>query len=233
MRLEKAQSEVKRRLPERRSVVSRVRAPKPSLLRLVLGPDKRPFVDVIGRAPGRATYVKPDCAELLEALSPKGVARAFKGMAVALDAPALETVVDDTIRRIEERILELVSLARRARRVEIGMDAMQRSAQDGSAVMLIAARDLSERSDRALPAGLPIVRVANKQLLGSRLGRQEVGVLAVLESVFKDRLAWEAERLSGLETTRGAVSGPSTNAVRRGRVQADVAPRLQATRDND
>jgi predicted RNA-binding protein YlxR (DUF448 family) len=214
------------RHPMRRCVATKERAKKSALLRLVLGPDGSPFVDILGKAPGRGVYVSPERAHILEALSPKGLARAFKGQARTLSEEAIASMVLDTEKRLEARILELITLGRRANQIEIGMDAAVRAAnEEGKNALIIATKDLSERSDRSLlesvPEGVPVVRVSNKATLGARLGRDEVGIVAVRPSVFTGRIADEAARLNALSS--------STNAVGRGRVPA----RRDRAREND
>jgi predicted RNA-binding protein YlxR (DUF448 family) len=205
----------------RRCVSSKERRPKSALLRLALGPDRKPFVDILGKAPGRGVYVSPDRAALAEVVSPKGITRAFKGAAIALDAQAVERMLLDTALRLEERILELVTLARRAGKLQIGMEAALEATKDPGAILVVA-KDLSERSERALPEGRLRIRVSDKVTLGAKLGREEVGVAAVLPSVFSERLAFEAERFS-------AISSTSTNTVRRGRVRPRQVVRRKTT----
>lgn len=208
--------------PSRRCVATRTSAPKDTLLRLVLGPDGAPLVDLLGRAPGRGVYVRPERAAFEEALSPRGLARAFKGAARPLGDEELAALVESTVARLEARVLELLTLARRAGKIEIGMDAALRAAsQEGPGTVFVTAKDLSERSARALPAEARVVAVADKATIGARLGREEVGIVAVRPSVFTERISGEAERLRMLSS--------STNAAGRGRVRA----RLKPAREND
>jgi uncharacterized protein len=212
--------------PTRRCVATKARADKATLLRLVLGPEGSPFFDVLGRAPGRGVHLSPERATVLEALSPRGLARAFKGEAKVLSDEAITLVIADTERRLEARILELIALARRAGKVEIGMDAAGRAARiDGENGLIVEARDLSERSERSLedsvPEGTRVVRVSSKAALGAKLGREDVGIVAIRPSVFQGRIRDEVQRLSALSS--------STNAVVRGRVPA----RRERAREND
>lgn len=200
----------------RRSVVSRERQPKASLLRIALGPDRCPFVDLLGRAPGRGVYVEPNRGALEEILSPKGLERAFKGAAAPLEASAIQRTIDDTVARIEDRILELVSLARRAGKLDMGMDSVLRAAQRGErGLVLVLAADLSERSASMIPdiTEGSLVRVATKAVLGARLGRDEIGVVAIHPSAVAERVSLEATRRDGLLSA-------STNVASRGRVRS-------------
>jgi ribosomal protein L7Ae-like RNA K-turn-binding protein len=182
-----------------------------------------PFVDILGRAPGRGVYVSPDSELLAEALSERGLAKAFKNQAARLDEAGVARLIADTRARLEDRILELVSLARRAGKVEIGMDAVLRAAAgQPDTVVIVAAKDLSERSERSIPQAKAVIRISDKATLGVRLGRDEVGIVAIRPSVFTERVECEAERLR-------AVSSTSTKTVRHGRVRA----RQKRARDND
>jgi predicted RNA-binding protein YlxR (DUF448 family) len=208
--------------PSRRCVATFERRPKPCLLRLVLGPDGVPFVDILGRAPGRGVYVSPERVHLEATLSRKGLTRAFKDRAAPLDEGIVERIILDATTRLEERILELVSLARRAGKLEIGMDATLRTVADHPDALVVAAKDLSERSERSIPEARTVVRISDKATLGRRLGRDEVGIVAIRPSVFTERLEYEAERLRAIAST-------STKTVRHGRVRA----RQKRARDND
>lgn len=204
-------------IPERRSVVTRERAPKATMLRLVLGPDQIPFVDLLGRAPGRGFYVEADRAVFAEALSKKGLGRTFKGAAKELSTAEVEALIADTIARLEDRVLELMTLARRSNVAELGRDAALRLfAQAREGTVAIVAEDLSARSVEEVTGQLSpkiaIVRASDKATIGARLGREEVGVVGIAPSVLSERIRIEGARLSGLRMS-------STNPVPRGRVR--------------
>jgi uncharacterized protein len=200
--------------------MTRARAEKPTMLRLVLGPDRAPFVDLLGRAPGRGIYVEADRAVLEEALSPKGLGRIFKGKAAELSAETRAELIARTITQLEERILELVTLARRAGQLEIGMDATMRLCRENRVgTTIVAAKDISARSEGELPSGDPnvaVFRAGTKATLGARLGREEVGIVGVRPSVLSERIRIEGVRFQGLVNPP---SSSSTNAVERGRVR--------------
>jgi hypothetical protein len=201
----------------RRSAITRARASKETMLRLVLGPDRIPFVDLLGRAPGRGTYVEADRAVFEEALSKKGLGRLFKGQAAELSAEAIAELIAGTAARLEERIVELCGLARRAGKLEIGMEATKRLAAEGrEGTVIVAAKDISARSEGELPSAEPsvaVVRAGTKVTLGKQLGREDVGVVGISPSVLSERIRIEGARLSAL------VMPPSTNPVERGRVR--------------
>ncbi len=184
------------------------------------------MVDLLGRAPGRGVHVVPDAAALREALSPKALGRAFRGAARPPAAAEVDAIVSDTSRRLEERLLELVGLARRAGATVQGMDSVLAVVAAGApGDVLVLAEDLSERSLRQVEDALArarearrvaapglegegaapdrgetlVLRVGSKERLGLRLGRDEVGVVAVRSSPMARRLAVEAARWRGLQ----------------------------------
>lgn len=204
---ETAPEEGGRSEPMRQCAVTRARAPQRSLLRLALGPDGQPYADVLGRAPGRGVYVTCAPDVLRKALGPKGIGRAFRGRAKALDAEAVEGLLEDTTARLEARLVELTGLARRAGALELGMDPVLRalSSATGPGWVVVVTRDLGAASLRKIEAAIAatngrarVIRVGTKDVLGSRLGRNEVGVLAVRPSQHAERLASEADRWRGL-----------------------------------
>ena len=192
----------------RQSTVSRERADKTSLLRLVLDPDGFPFVDVLGRAPGRGVYVAPQ--ELEQALSSKGLARAFRGKAKGLAPAEVNALVEATRSRLEERLVEMVGLARRAGQLALGMDAtLSRLASSAQGTVVLTAIDFSERSTQRIQEaiskteGASWIRASTTERLGRALGRETVGVVAVWHPSLARALLQEHGRISGLSRMAG------------------------------
>jgi predicted RNA-binding protein YlxR (DUF448 family)/ribosomal protein L30E len=189
--------------PTRQSVVSRERAEKGRLFRLALDPDGRPFVDVMGRAPGRGVYVEPEALE--EALGAKAMGRAFRGRARTLSGDEIASLIAETRARLEVRILELLGLARRAGGLTVGMDASREAIGWGKAKVVVLARDLSDRSRAKVmesAAALPRIEVGTIDTLGQSLGREAVGVAVIEHAVFARRALIEAERREKLPRGR-------------------------------
>lgn len=208
--------------PTRQSIVSRERAEKERLLRLALDPEGVPFVDVLGRAPGRGVYVEPEVLE--EALGPKAMGRAFRGAARAMTAADIEAVIATTRSRLDGRLHELLGLARRAGGLTVGMDASLEEMERGRARVVVLARDLSDRSRAKVvekigkvfeaavekaghrPSGgageLPRIEVGTIESLGQSLGREAVGVAVIGHAVFARRAMIEAERREKLPRGR-------------------------------
>ena len=89
----------------------------------------------------------------------------------------------------EKRLLSLLGLARRARKIEPGFDAAAGAAREGRAALLLAAGDISEKTEKNLRyegdrAGIPTLRVAvGMEELGRACGVR-AGVLAVTDKGF-------------------------------------------------
>ena len=204
--------EAGRHVPERQCALTRERAPKYALLRLVVGPDGLPCVDLVGRAPGRGVYVRASRDVLTGALTDKGVRRAFRGKARPLPPGEAEAVVEETCRRLEARMLDLLALARRAGACDVGLAATLRALERDPALVVVTATDLSKGTMNKVAeavrgrenvrndgrAGVRWIRLGTKADIGSRLGRTDVGVLGLRRSPPTTRLGWEADRRRGL-----------------------------------
>ena len=88
---------------------------------------------------------------------------------------------------MENKLLSLLGLARRAGKVEPGFDAAVGAAQSGKAALLLAAGDISEKTVKNLRyegdrAGIPTLRVSSgMEALGQACGMR-AGVLALIVS---------------------------------------------------
>ena len=94
--------------PERRCLVTGETGPKAGLVRFVVGPDHSVVPDVAGKLPGRGMYVTAS-RPILEQARKGQFARAAKAPVTVPDALA-----DEVERLLAHRVVELVSLARKA-----------------------------------------------------------------------------------------------------------------------
>ena len=98
-----------------------------------------------------------------------------------------------------DKVLSLLGLARRAGKLEAGFDAAVSAARAKKARLLLAARDVSEKTVKNLKyegdrAGIPTVSVnAGMEELG-RACHVRAGVLAVTDQGFAAALVQEMER---------------------------------------
>ncbi|MEO1230252.1 MAG: DUF448 domain-containing protein [Myxococcota bacterium] len=198
----------------RRCAWTREVRPKDELLRLVLDPEDRVFVDVLGRAPGRGIYLSPDASVVSAALAPKGLGRLFRGKARGL-GPLLqpastqsgrsssESPSEIIARLLERRAIELVALARRASQLEVGTDTvLETLTKDVGGSCLILARDVGNHTERRIRERLDLTRRVRLRVFSSKdrfaeaLGRGPTGVLLARPGTMADRLAAEGRRLA-------------------------------------
>lgn len=90
---------------------------------------------------------------------------------------------------MEEKILNLLSMAARARRVTSGMTLTVEAVKKGEAKLLLLANDASEDTKKdvhilAEKNSLNIYEILNKNALGSIIGKEERAVVAVLDEGF-------------------------------------------------
>lgn len=94
---------------------------------------------------------------------------------------------------MEEKLLSLLGLARRAGRVSLGFDAACDSVKNGSAVLVIAASDLSERTKRGLASAADGTRTEiifsdiPMDRLGAAVGKP-VGIISVNDAGFAGKM---------------------------------------------
>ncbi len=186
---------------------TRRRAPKEHLLRLGLGADKKPFIDILGRAPGRGVYLASDRKTLQAALSAKGLRRTFRMELSPLSSEEMTGLLAETERRLQARLLELLGLARRAGHVVLGTEATVDALQSQGSLLdgwVVVAKDSSARTKAAVFDARPEGRregwlsQLTKAQLGRVLGKNEVSTVGLRASELARRIRVESRRLEGL-----------------------------------
>lgn len=190
---------------ERRCIATGETGPKAGLIRFVIGPDDTVVPDLAGRLPGRGIWVSADRAALELAVRKRLFLRAARRQV---------TVPEDLVARVEEamtrRVIDMLSLARKAGLALAGYEKVRGLIQSGEAVALFQASDGSERgkSKLRLPEGEGAYfdcLTANE--MGLSFGRDHVIHAALCVGGLTPRVIEDATRLSGLRSTIGA-SGP-------------------------
>ena len=191
--------------PERRCIVTRATGPKAGLIRFVAGPDDEVVPDLAERLPGRGMWVKADAGVLRQAGAKGFFARAAKRRV---------RVPPDLAERVEAllaaRVVELLSLARKAGRAVAGLEKTKGALVSGQAALLLQAADGSARERERLrpPEGRnSLVSCLFTHELGLAFGRDRVIHAAVLAGGLEDRIRDDALRLSGI---REMVDGPAS-----------------------
>ena len=188
--------------PQRRCIATGAVGPKAGLIRFVIGPDASVVPDIVGRLPGRGIWVAADAAALDLAAKKRLFARAAR-------APV--TVPADLTGQIEgllvERVIELLSLARKAGDAVAGFEKVRERLARGTAAVLVQASDGSEREKSRLhpaEAKAAFIGVLSAQELGLAFGRERVIHAALAAGGLATRVVEEAARLAGVRGHIGA-----------------------------
>ena len=193
--------------PERKCIVTGASGPKAGLIRFVIGPDGMVVPDVLGRLPGRGMYVSADRAAIDKAAAKGLFARAARHPVKAPEG--LADLVEDILAR---RVVDLVSMARKASGAVCGYEKVKDWLVKGEAVVLIQASDGSERGKAKLhPPGDEdsLIACMTARELGLSFGRERAIHAALAAGGLTVRVVEEAARLAGLRMAQepGRVGG--------------------------
>lgn len=188
--------------PERKCIVSGEVGPKSGLIRFVAAPDGTVLPDILGKLPGRGFWVTSS-REALDRAAAKGL---LSRAARAKVTPPAE-LADLIEAMLAKRVVELLSLARKAGLAVTGYEKVKGWLVDGSAKVLIQASDGSDRGKAKLrpPAKTGLfIGCLTGQEIGLAFGRESAIHGALAAGGLSDRVVEEAARLAGL---RGGVAG--------------------------
>ncbi|MFT7058273.1 MAG: putative RNA-binding protein YlxR (DUF448 family) [Pseudorhodobacter sp.] len=187
--------------PERRCIVTAESQPKAGLIRFVVGPDAQVVPDILGRLPGRGIYVTADR---------DAIAKAAKKGLFARAAKQPVKVPDDLVAMVEalmvRRVIELISLARKAGKAVTGYEKVKDWLVKGQAIALIQASDGSERGKSKLrpPVGeRRMIGCLTAQEMGLAFGREHAIHGALAAGGLGFRVVEEAARLAGFREQLG------------------------------
>jgi uncharacterized protein len=194
--------------PERKCIATGESQPKAGLIRFCLGPDGQVVPDILGRLPGRGIYVSADPAALDKAAKKGLFARAAR-QPVKVPQDLTEMVE----RLVAQRVVELLSLARKAGEAVTGYEKVKDWLVKGTAATLIQASDGSERGKTKLhpPEGKGgFVGVLTAGELGLAFGRERAIHAALAAGGLRTRVVEEAAKLAGLRMQSGGEDGGRT-----------------------
>jgi len=189
--------------PERRCIVTGESGPKYGLIRFVVGPEDVIVPDLAEKLPGRGIWVSADRDAL---------AKAGKKGAFARAARAQVTVPPDLAAMVEaglaQRVVELVSLARKAGFAVAGFEKVKDWLAAGRAKVLLQASDGSDRGKGKLwtPTGGRWFGCLTASELGLSFGRDHVIHGALAPGGLTDRVIRDASRLNGLRGQGGILA---------------------------
>lgn len=188
---------------ERRCIATGQVQPKTGLIRFVVGPDGTVVPDLAGKLPGRGLWVAAEREALEKAISKGLFQRAAK-------APA--QVPPDLAQRVEamlaDRVIHLVSLARKAGHAVVGFEKVKDWLAKGQARVLLQASDGSERGKQKLwtPEGGRYFGCLTANELGLAFGREHAIHGALAAGGLATRVVEEAAKLSGLRSVSTATT---------------------------
>jgi hypothetical protein len=182
-------------LSERKCLVSQVSSSKDGLIRFVTSPDGVVVPDIMEKLPGRGYYVTADRKILEEAVRLKVFNRAAK-----IQASIPVDLINEIDRQLARRVVDLVSIARKAGKAVTGFEKVKGWLSEGRAKILLQASDGSERGKGKLwtPEGGRFFGCLTSQELGLAFGRGHAIHSALSAGGLSERVVHEAARLRGL-----------------------------------
>jgi predicted RNA-binding protein YlxR (DUF448 family) len=194
--------------PERKCIASGESQPKAGLVRFVVGPEGQVVPDILARLPGRGIYVSADRALIEKAVKKNLFARAARQPVKLPDG--LADLVEGLL---AQRVVDLLSLARKAGEAVMGYEKVKDWLAKGQAATLIQARDGSERGKTKLhpPEGEGgFIGVLTAGEMGLSFGRERAIHAALAAGGLRTRVVEEAARLQGLRMPVIGLSGGET-----------------------
>ncbi len=203
------------KVPHRRCIVTGATLNKDQLLRFVVGPDNSIVADIDGNLPGRGIWISADSEALERAISRRLFARAArKAVTVPADLSA------QLCTQLHRRLIEGLSLARRAGQAIAGYDKVREALKSGDFVMLVEACDAGSDSGkmralaRAVSNGtLPVVAPLDGASLGRAFGRDRAVHVGLRSGKLARRILRDATRLAGLQSGASGTGDTKKNGL--------------------
>ena len=198
--------------PERKCIVTGESQPKAGLIRFCLGPDDMVVPDILGKLPGRGFYVTADRAAIDKAAKKGLFARAARQ---PVKVP--ENLTDLIESLLVRRVVDLISLCRKANSAVMGYEKVKDWLQSGKARVLVQASDGSERGKTKLraPEGEGhFIGLLTAGEMGLAFGRERAIHAALGAGGLTTRVVEEAARLSGLRIAQADMQDGGTPAMK-------------------
>jgi hypothetical protein len=189
--------------PVRKCIASGTIKEKSGLVRFVVGPEESIFADILEKLPGKGIWVSCD-QDALRTVAEKGLfARAARK---AVKVP--DTLLTDVEQMIANRVIGLLSLARKSGHSVAGYEKVKDWLSKDVAEVLVQSSDGSERGKSKLstPRDGSFIGWLSSQELGAAFGRQTVIHCALASGGITKRVVQEAQRLKGLRVVQGQKS---------------------------
>ncbi|MFX0542372.1 RNA-binding protein [Roseovarius sp. S4756] len=184
--------------PERKCIATGEVQPKHGLIRFVIGPEGQLAPDLMEKLPGRGIWVSADRAAIDKAAKKGLFARAAKQ---PVTVP--EGLSDWVEKLLAQRVVNLISLARKGGKAVSGYEKVKGSLDKEEAEVLIQASDGSERGKSKLstPHFGSFIGWLTADELGQAFGRQTTIHAALSAGGLTQRVVEEAARLKGLRVS--------------------------------
>ena len=182
--------------PERRCIATGEVQPKRGLIRFGVSPDGVIVPDVLEKLPGRGIWVASERAALETA-----VKKGLFGRSAKQSVSVPETLVNDVEAQLAKRLIDGISMARKAGKAVAGYEKVKDWLGREEARILFQATDGSERGKSKLhaPGGKgSFFEVLNASELGLSFGRERVIHAALGFGGLTERIREDAIRLSGV-----------------------------------
>ena len=182
-------------LAERKCLISQDSGPKSGLIRFVTSPDGVVVPDILEKLPGRGYYVAANKNVLEQAIKAKVFSHGAKAQVTVPKG-----LIYEIDRQLARRVVDLVSIARKAGKAVTGFEKVKGWLADGRAKILLQASDGSERGKGKLwtPEGGRFFGCLNSQELGLAFGRGHAIHAAISPGGLSLRVVNEADKLRGL-----------------------------------
>lgn len=198
--------------PERRCIATGEVQSKHGMIRFVVGPDAQIVPDLLEKLPGRGIWVSADRDALDKAVKKKLFGRAAKQTVSVSD-----TLIADVERLLVNRVVDLISMARKAGRAVAGYEKVKSWLINEEAKILIQALDGSGRGKSKLsspPGKGTFIGVLTASELGLAFGREHVIHGALAGGGLTKRVVEEASRLTGVrKDVGGSATGKGTKTT--------------------
>lgn len=191
--------------PERKCIATGEVQPKYGLIRFVVGPEGQVVPDIMGKLPGRGVYVAADRKALELAVRKNLFSRSAKQQ-VRLP----EDLVAEIETQLARRVVDLISLQRKAGKAVAGYEKVKNWLQTEEAEVLIQAVDGSGRGKSKLstPHFGHYIGWLTADELGLAFGRQTVIHGALASGGLTQRVVEEAQRLKGVRVNEAGKGQP-------------------------
>ena len=198
--------------PERKCIVTGESQPKAGLIRFCLGPDDMVVPDILGKLPGRGFYVTADRAAI-----DKAAKKGLFARAAHQPVKVPENLTDLIESLLVRRVVDLISLCRKANSAVMGYEKVKDWLQSGKARVLVQASDGSERGKTKLraPEGEGhFIGLLTAGEMGLAFGRERAIHAALGAGGLTTRVVEEAARLSGLRIAQTDMQDGGTPAMK-------------------